>query len=490
MNMNIGKVSGLTGEEQEMLEDCVATYAAKLARNMRRVTYYEQKMPLRDLGISIPPHLRGIKTVVGWPTKAVDALAVRSRFDSFVFQGEPDPDLTRALRASNFKTLYSQLVTSELIHSCAFVTVTRGAASEPPVIISAYDATRAAALWNHRAKRIKCGITVIETDRRGQPAWIDFFTDEALLTLRAHPGGWDAERFAHQQGRPLMEALVYRPTLTRPFGKSRISRAVMSITDNAVREALRTEVSAEFFTTPQKYLLGAADELFNPAAPGQGGGDGDGGAGEAEAGGGGTPACDPKQSKWEAYIGSILAITRDENGELPQVGQFPQMTMQPHIDYMRSLAAQFSGETGVPMSSLGVAHDNPASAEAIYAGKEDLIIEAQELNATNGDSLRNVGLLAMATLRNVTVDKLDDNAMSIIAKFRPVDKPSEVSRSDAAIKQASAAPWLAETTVFLEHLGFSEDEIARMRSEKRVINAIESMKRLTERTGTVYDQPR
>lgn len=28
--------------------------------------------------------------------------------------------------------------------------------------------------------------------------------------------------------------------------------------------------------------------------------------------------------------------------------------MQPHIDYMRSLAARFSGETNVPLSELGV----------------------------------------------------------------------------------------------------------------------------------------
>ena len=64
-----------------------------------------------------------------------------------------------------------------------------------------------------------------------------------------------------------MEPLVYRPSLDRPFGKSRITRAVMSITDSAVREALRTEVSAEFFTTPQKYLLGADEELFEPQLP-------------------------------------------------------------------------------------------------------------------------------------------------------------------------------------------------------------------------------
>jgi hypothetical protein len=34
---------------------------------------------------------------------------------------------------------------------------------------------------------------------------------------------------------------------------------------------------------------------------------------------------------------------------------------------LRQLAAQFAGETGVPLNSLGVVQDNPSSAEAIYA---------------------------------------------------------------------------------------------------------------------------
>ena len=50
--------------------------------------------------------------------------------------------------------------------------------------------------------------------------------------------------------------------------------------------------------------------------------------------------------------------------------------MQPHIDYMRSLAARFSGETNVPLSELGMVTDNPASAEAVYAAKESMIVDA------------------------------------------------------------------------------------------------------------------
>lgn len=52
----------------------------------------------------------------------------------------------------------------------------------------------------------------------------------------------------------------------------------------------------------------------------------------------------------------------------------------------RNLAAQFAGATCVPISELGVVHDNPSSAEAIYAAKEALVVEVDAtLNAANAE---------------------------------------------------------------------------------------------------------
>jgi hypothetical protein len=209
--------------------------------------------------------------------------------------------------------------------------------------------------------------------------------------------------------------------------------------------ALRSEVAAEFFTTPQKYILGAPDDIFEG------------------------------KSKWETYIGNILALNRDKNDEVPSFGQLPQMTMQPHIDYMRSLAAQFSGETGIPVSSLGIIHDNPASAEAIHATREDLIIEAEALNATNGNALRNIGLLVLAILRDKSLAELTDTELTLMPRFKAVNRPSVVSQSDAIVKQVAAVPWIAETRVVLEELGYGEEQIARMLADKRQAQAAQAL---------------
>lgn len=431
------KVSGLTEYEQDAFERLFEVWRQKLTRNELKMKYYRKKNTLKDLGISIPPQLKTLETVIGWPAKSVDMLAARSIFDGFVYEDEIENGIDGILRDNKFKIMYKQAVTSELIHSCAFVTVSKGAEGEPPVLISFYSAENGAAIWDSRLKRIECGFTVVEVDKKsGSPVWINLYTDEAVIELRKD-GVWRATRLEHPQGRPLMEALVYCPDIDRPMGKSRISRAVMSITDSAVRTALRSEVSAEFFTSPQKYMLGVDDAIFE------------------------------NQTKWDAYIGNLMAITRDEEGNIPSVGQFPQMSMQPHTDYMRSLAASFAGETNLPISSLGIIHDNPASAEAMRTAESYLIMEAESLNETNGDALRSIGLLVHAIARGVTIDQLSDAEKSIEPRFRNPSMPSVVSQSDAIVKQVAAFPWLAETEVALEELGYNKEQRTRLLSEKR-----------------------
>lgn len=433
---------GLPDDEMEMLFDLLVVWDEKLARNGLRTRYYEMKNRLKDLGIAIPPSLRNVETVVGWPAKAVDALASRSRFDGFTWdndEGEASP-LSDVLAANRFPILYGQAVSSELVHSCAFLTVSRGGEGEPAAIISAYSAENAAALWDERTKRISCGMTVVDVERRAmapaRPSWVNLYTPTDVWEIHREDELWRARRHPHEMGRPMMEPLVYRPTVDRPFGKSRISRAVMSIADSAVRCALRTEVAAEFAAAPQKYLLGADDDIFEDT------------------------------SKWDAYIGAIMAISRDEDGEVPQFGQLPQASMQPHVDYMRSLAARFSGETGIPISELGVVHDNPASAEAIYAAKESLVIEAENLNMTNGAALRDIGLMALAASRNAPLSSLTPAELTLQPRFRNPAMPSIVTQADAIVKAISAFDWMKYSDVALEEFGFAEDQIMRLRSDR------------------------
>ena len=119
--ISIPTVAGLTPEESTMLAELLTVWNNKLHRNGIRNVYYNSKNKLKDLGISIPPRLRYIETVVGWPAKSVDVLAARSKFDGFTFSGDniQTARFENILSDNGFKNMYSRLVTSELINSCS-----------------------------------------------------------------------------------------------------------------------------------------------------------------------------------------------------------------------------------------------------------------------------------------------------------------------------------------------------------------------------------
>lgn len=420
-------------EYQAMFADCMGLWAGKLVRNQLRYRYYNGKNVLKDFGISIPPSLLNVETVVGWPQKAVDSMAVRCRFDGFTAQDADAQAMLDGLQQrSRLNVKFRQAAESALIHSCCFATVSMDGGRSR---IDFWSAENAAARWDDAKGRIAYGMTInLYDDNR--PVVATLYTDDVVIRAWQTAGGvWDWAYQPIKMGRPTMVSFAYRPTFRKPFGQSRITRAVMSITDSAVREALRTEISAEFFTSPQKYLLGADENAFE------------------------------RHTKWEAYIGNIFAVGRDENGDLPQFGQLSQGSMQPHTDYMRSLAARFSGETNVPISQLGIIHDQPASAEAIYAANEPLIIECEDFNDGARDSLRVLALMCMAADLDVPMDGIDQSMADFTVNFTNPAMPSIVSQTDAMVKIAATVPGFANTDTFWEQIGFPEDMRRKVETE-------------------------
>ena len=412
----------------ELVDELLGIWAARLPKNRLRRRYYDGENALKDLGIAIPPPLRNIETVVGWPKKAVTSMASRSRFDGFTAGDDGTQEaLDRIVSTSNLKRKYKQACESELISGCDFVTVSKGGAGEPPAIIVTHSAEDSAAKWSERLGRVESGLVIMHYDESGGPDELALYTDEATYHVDARGGELRrVERMPHRMGRPMLEAMAYNPTEAQPFGQSRITRAVRSITDSGVREALRTEISAEFFTSPQKYLLGVDGDPFE------------------------------NRTRWEAYIGNIFTVGVREDGGVPSFGQLSQGSMQPHTDYMRALAARFSGETNVPVSQLGVVHDNPSSAEAITQANEPLIMEVADLNEGNNDSLVSVAKMALATVEDRPLDDYAD--AQIVANFKNPLMPSIASQTDAAVKLAGAVPEFAGTEMFWEMVGFTEDQ--------------------------------
>lgn len=433
---------------QKTLDVLWAQWNAKLPRNLLRTVYYDAKQPLKDLGISIPPQLTRIETALGWPAKGVNNLGRRCNFDGFVIPGvESDPfGLNDVLLDNNMDVEIPQGITSALIHATSFISTTRGdpQSGEPDVLQTIRPATYATGIWDSRKRGLSSYLAITGTDEDGNVSDFFMILPNQVYSFQKPTASslWRVFVQRNPLGRVAVSPLVYQPELTRPFGHSRISRTVMSLTDQMIRAMLRAEVSAEFYSSPQRYLLGADETAFQDAS--------------------GVTA-----SKWQAVLGRFLAIGvgDDEDASKMQIGQFPQLSMEPHLRHQEKIAQNFASDQNLPVSALGIVQDNPASAEAIYAAKEELVVEAEGANRVFGSGLVRAAFDAVLLRDGLT--EVPPELKRLKAKFRDPSTPSMASASDAITKQVATFPWMAESNVPLEQLGYDDTTIARLEADRR-----------------------
>lgn len=238
-----------------------------------------------------------------------------------------------------------------------------------------------------------------------------------------------------------MEPLIWNATSAKPFGRSRLKRAIRSLIDDYIRTVANATIALEFDTTPQKYLLGVTDEQYDAIM----------------------------SDKFRQYVGNILtATTNPETGENPEFGQLVQGSLTPHVEKMRMTATQFSAATGLTITDVGIVNDaNPTSSDAILAQSQTLVLMAQQLNTGNGDALQTIMLMALAIARNVPLDELTDEEHSVMAHFKNPAMPSVAVTADAAIKIASSRQEFASTDTFLEMIGFDQADIRRIKAQEQ-----------------------
>lgn len=452
----------LSDDEKRELGRLRMQLLQKDRRNKLRSAYYEGKKRLDRLGISIPPDMRDLEIVVGWPAKAVDVLEQRLEFEGFALPGSDAflSDLALIDEQNKMQLERSQAHVSALEHGTAFVFVTKGDESEgdPPVVISIRSAREATAIKDRRRRRLTSALEVIENTGRNEK-WFILHNPGESITIDASGGNWRVEdRVKNPMNRVPCVPLVHRPLLERKFGTSRITRPVMSLTDIAVRTLFRTEVSAEFYSFPQRYALGAGEEQFT---------DKDG----------------KVRTGWETIIGAMLAIPHpepdDETDERPpeiRVGQFPQQTMTPHTEQLRSTATLFSGETAIPVSYLGIIHDNPASADAINAGESELVNVAERDHTSFGTSWAEVG--QMSIMVRDDLEAVPDELIGLRSKWRNASTPTKQAAAQSTMSLVSVGTFLPRSEITFEQLGLDQTTVERLVAENRRVEADQARREL------------
>lgn len=445
--MDIHSVRGLRDEDSDRLARLLTTYNYHLNKNAEKERYYEGAIKLREvnLGIALPDGLSGLEIGCAWGAKTVDVLASLSVFDGFVgMNGNISDEAAQIVQDNRLISEYAKACRDELKYGCTFATLS--ADPDTGCKIRFHSPQTSAALWSGEKGRIDCGFAIIDTqsDEKQEfwtPSVVNMYTDTDIIVFRRTSNAWAATYYPHNMGRPLMEPLIWNATSTKPFGRSRIKEPIRRLIQGYVRTIANATIGLEFSTAPQKYMLGITDEQYDVVI----------------------------NQKFKQYIGSILAATTNpETGEKPTFGQFQQGSISSHVEMIRVLATQFSAATGLTVTDTGVVNDaNPTSSDAILAQSKTLTALAEQLNESNGYSLKTIMLMAQAITSGTTIEGLSDAQKDVIAHFKSPAMPSISVTADAAIKIASARPDFASTDVFMEMVGFDQADIRRIKAQEQ-----------------------
>lgn len=374
--------------------------ADKQTRVLLRYKYYEMKNNAQDFSSLAPEKFKGLKETVGWCAKAVDSLADRLQFDEFQ---NDEFNLSEIFLSNNQDILIDSAVLSALISACSFVYIREDNGYPRLQVI---DGSNATGIIDPVTNLLTEGYAVLERDSMGVVKTEAYFM-AGMTEIYSH--GVLVQRIPNAAPYALLVPIIYRPDAKRPFGHSRISKACIAYTQTALRTIKRSEVSAEFYSFPQKYVLGLSEDAeFNNRL---------------------------------ATISSFLNFTKDGDGDHPIVGQFQQQSMTPYTEQLRTLASLFAGETGLTLDDLGFATENPSSAEAIKAGHENLRLTARKAQRTFGTGLLNVGYLAVCIRDRYAYqrDAFRDTKVAWLPIFEP-DAAALSGVGDAILKINQAVP--------------------------------------------------
>lgn len=417
--------------------------------------YYDGLQKMQDLGISIPPSLSRLRTVIGWPRIGLDALSNRCRVEGFRFPQttDTDEDLWDIWQSNNLDSDSQLAHLDALVYGRSYVVVgpadPDGSTNGQP-LVTAESPMNMTGLWNARMRRCTAALQIyldtdFTSDMYGQEVAALYMPNSTILMGRAASTSgavqkWEIiTRDTHNLGRCPVVRMANRCRLEKPDGMSEITPEWMNTTDSATRTLLGMEITREFFSAPRRYVIGASEEAFKKP---------DGSAVTA----------------WETYISKVWSIERDENGDVPAVGQFPAADPAVHTKLIDEYAKIMAGEMGVPPHFLGVYSDgNPASADAIRSGYEELTTRATNKHIQFGDAWEE-GLRIALLIRDGT---MPDGAHRMETDWRDPSPATPASTAEAIYRQVEAGSVPAFSDVTLKRLGYSAAERLRLAEDRQ-----------------------
>ena len=405
----------------------------KKSVNVRiKYQYYNAENSYVDFGISVPVKMMNSKPGIGWASRAVNTLSDRVVFDGFANDTFRINELFDEINA---KRVLNKAKKDAHIAGVSFVAI-----SETPngVALIPFTASEATGVIDDNTGLLSYGLAVLSwtgddalaQSSVSEPKDYVVFTPEATTIYKNKKIDSITK---NPTGRTMLHALTHGATASQPLGRSRITKTVRRIIQEVARVKRRYEIAGEFYSTPQRYVLGT-DQDFTQE----------------------------QKNKLDSTIGKAWVFSKDDDGDKPEIGQLAQMSINQFEDNKKGLARDFCAETALTLRNLGYETANPTSAESLSAMSDDLLLEARASQDEMGEQIKQIAISIRLTLNKS--DKVPEDLENIKAAWRPIFQVDVGAAGDAVYKLIQAMPELAGSVQIYQMLGMGVREAESLKA--------------------------
>jgi hypothetical protein len=454
---------GLSDEEKALME----TLRENAMRHQNHLklseAYYLGAQVVRNLRIAIPKELEFINPILGWGAQAVDPYVPRLRADGFRLHGQTDVDdtLGEVFDANCFAAEQRLAFTDALSMGRSYWVVGSPADGEDYPRVTVESPLNMSVLWSLDGRSARAAIQEFWAD--GRLHGLMMVPGKTVTVAQNDDKEWEVvDRDDHGFDFVPVVRMSNRPRTHDRDGRSEISSALRYYIDNAARTMLGLEVSRELYSVPQKLILGATEADFqNPD---------------------GTT-----KSAWDTYITRVLALERDDEGNVPDLKQLTPYDPSVFTKLLDWLASAAAAEVHSPPQDMGLyTQGNPASAEAVQASNARRDEHARGMQPEFGESLKRVAQMASRFMNGGDVPA---EYRRLEVDWAPVTEPNPAIMADAITKQitAEAIPPTSDRT--LKALGWSANDRAALAQDREEFQGQQALRDVADRLAGGGEKP-
>ena len=363
------------------------------------------------------------KSTLGWGKRAVEMRANKTHFDCF----ENDTlGLNEILAKYRVIEAFDKVKEDVLVAGCGFLALADDR-------VMPFTAAEATGEFDWHEQNLSSGVAIFEekTSNDLTPSVPDSFIEytQGYTTVGNHG---EETMELNTVGRPLIALLTHKSTAKQPFGRSVLSKPARDAIIDASRTTRQAMIAAHFYNEKVDVILGV------------------------------DASTDIK--KVEKRQGDVMTVGPNENGQIPQIGEFSQHAMAPFNDTILIAARNFCSDTKLSLANLGIATNAPQSTEALEIVNDDLKDSIIEWQRELGEQIKYFAVTLWMHENNQR--QLDDNMIEKIKATLPVWRSvyrEDVSKfGDGLNKIAQDAPAIVKARSVWRNLGLTSEEITEV----------------------------